>query len=60
MAGVDGPNRPTIVVLTTHLLPTPPGSSVDGETYMAYCYLLRLFCQDENRRRLVTRPPVWM
>jgi len=36
------------VDLTAHILATPPGSSVDDATYMAYCYVWQLSCQDES------------
>src|SRR6476660_42983 len=34
---------------TTHILATPPGSSVYDATYTVYCYSWCLFCQDERR-----------
>jgi hypothetical protein len=47
MGGGIGLERARIAVLTTHILPAPPGSSVDDATYKAYCYSCDLFCQDE-------------
>jgi len=48
MYGFVGLERARTAVLTSHILATPPGSSVDDATYMAYCYGWYLFCQDES------------